>query len=189
MRVRLEYLQQEVAALRKQLATTTGSTRLRFTGEQRRRLAVAGKALTASERRECCHIVTPETILKWFRALGSRKYDSSAVREKGRPRKQKDIRALVVRLATENPGWGYTKLRDALRTGLKVEISRTTVANILAAEGQDPAPERNRKRTWKAFLTAHWETLHACDFCLVSRICGLSTGAREAGRADETRRS
>jgi transposase InsO family protein len=164
MRVRLEYLQQEVAALREQRATVTGSTRLRFTAEQRRRLAVAGKALTASERRECCHVVTPETILKWYRALGARKYDSSAERGAGRPRKGHDIRALVVRLATENPGWGYTKLRDALRTGLKIEISRSTVANILVAEGQEPAPERSRKRTWKAFLTAHWATLWACDF-------------------------
>ena len=66
-------------------------------------------------------------------------------------------------LAADNPGWGYTRIRDALR-GLKIEIGRTTVANLLAQAGIEPAPERNRKRTWKQFLRSHWETLYACDF-------------------------
>jgi hypothetical protein len=69
-------------------------------------------------------------------------------------------------MAGENPGWGYTKIRDALR-GLKIDIGRTTVANILAEAGVEPAPERNRKRTWKQFLRSHWETLYACDFFAV----------------------
>ena len=60
-------------------------------------------------------------------------------------------------------GWGYTKIRDALR-GLKIEIGRTTVANMLAEADIEPAPERNRKRTWPQFLKSHWETLYACDF-------------------------
>jgi hypothetical protein len=74
-----------------------------------------------------------------------------------------DIRAQVLVLARSNPGWGYTKIRDALR-GLKIEIGRTTVANLLAQAGIEPAPKRNRKRTWKQFLKSHWETLYACDF-------------------------
>jgi hypothetical protein len=47
--------------------------------------------------------------------------------------------------------------------GLKIEIGRTTVANILAEAGIEPAPERTRKRTWKHFLRCHWDTLYACD--------------------------
>jgi len=54
-----------------------------------------------------------------------------------------------------NRGWGYTKIRDALRTGLGIEIGRTTVAEILAAAGIEPSPEREKKRTWKQFITAH----------------------------------
>ena len=54
-------------------------------------------------------------------------------------------------MARDNPGWGYTKIRDALR-GLKIEIGRTTVASILAEAGVEPAPERNRKRTRARFL-------------------------------------
>jgi hypothetical protein len=90
-------------------------------------------------------------------------YDSSHIRKVGRPRKAADIFKLVLELVRDNPGWGYTRIRDALR-GLKIEIGRTTVANMLAQAGIEPAPERNRKRTWKHFLKSHWETLYACDF-------------------------
>lgn len=134
MQRRLAYQEEEVAVLRQMVGSATGTSRLRFTAEQRRRLAVAGKALTPGERRACCHIVSPARILAWFRELVARKYDSTKVRRQGRPRKPEELRALVVKMATENPRWGYTKLRDALRTGLKVEVSRTTVTNILAEE-------------------------------------------------------
>ena len=95
--------------------------------------------------------------------MAAQKYDSSKARKAGRPRKAADIRKLVLDLARGNIGWGYTKIRDALR-GLQIEIGRTTVANMLAEAGIEPAPERSRKRTWKQFLTSHWETLYACDF-------------------------
>jgi putative transposase len=160
---RVDYLQEEVRVLKEALAAATGKTRIDLSAEQRRRLALKGKELTAEERRACCQIVRPETILAWFRQLGAQKYDSSKARKAGRPRKAVDIRKLVVDLARDNPGWGYTKIRDALR-GLKIEIGRTTVANMLAEAGIEPAPERNRKRTWKQFLKSHWETLYACDF-------------------------
>ncbi len=111
--------------------------------------------MTAHERESCCQLVRPSTILDWFRKLTAQRYDGSAHRRKpGRPRKPSDIRELVIRIATENIGWGYTKIRDALR-GLKVEIGRTTVANILAEAGIEPAPERTRKRTWKHFMPSH----------------------------------
>jgi transposase len=96
-----------------------------------------GKALTAEERRDRCQIVRPETILTWFRRLCAQKYDSSEAPTVGRPRKWTDIRQVVLGLARDNPGWGYTKIRDALR-GLKIEIGRTTVASILAEAGIDP---------------------------------------------------
>jgi putative transposase len=78
--------------------------------------------------------------------------------------KPKDVRKLVVEIALANPGWGYTKIRDALRTGLAIEIGRTTVANILAEAGIEPAPERGKTRTWKQFVKAHWDLLCGCDF-------------------------
>jgi putative transposase len=129
-----------------------------LSAEQRRRLALKGKQLTAEERRGCCQIVRPATVLAWFRQLAALKYDSSEARKAGRPGKGADIRTLVLKLARDNPGWGYTRIRDALR-GLKIEIGRTTVANMLAEAGIEPAPERNRKRTWTQFLKSHWATL------------------------------
>jgi len=80
----------------------------------------------------------------------------------------------VLDLARDNPGWGYTRIRDALR-GLKIEIGRTTVANILTEGGIEPAPERSRKRTWKQFLKTHWETLYACDFFSVETLSTFGT--------------
>jgi putative transposase len=166
---RVDYLQEEVRVLKEALAAATGKTRIDFSAEQRRRLALKGKELTAEERRTCCQIVRPATILAWFRQLAAQKYDSSSARKTGRPRKPPDVRSLVLDLARDNPGWGYTKIRDALR-GLKVEIGRTTVASLLKEAGMEPAPERIRKRTWKQFLKCHWETLYACDFFSVETL-------------------
>ena len=169
MQRKLDYTQEEVRVLKEILATITGSGRISFTADQRRRLAVAGKALSPEERKKCCQIVKPGTILGWFRQLATQKYDSSKGKV-GRPRKDKDIRKLVIEMALANEGWGYTKIRDALRTGLKIEIGRTTVANILAEEGIEPAPEREKKRTWKQFMKMHWDTLYACDFFSVEAL-------------------
>jgi len=174
MQRRLDYTQEEVRVLKAILAEIIGSERIPFTADQRRRLAMAGRALTAAERKSCCQIVKPETILAWFRQLGKQKYDSSK-QKVGRPRKKNDIRKLVVEMALANPGWGYTKIRDALRTGLKIEIGRTTVANILAEVGIEPAPERDNKRTWKQFLKSHWDTLYACDFFSVEALSPFGT--------------
>ena len=163
MAQRLEYAQEEVRTLKEALTTATGKERIRFTEAQRRRLALMGEALTARERETCCQIVRPETILAWLRRLVAAKYDSSNVRGTGRPRKSSDVRRLVVKLAQENPRWGYTKIRDALR-GLGIGIGRTAIADILVEAGIEPAPERRKRRTWKAFIRSHIETLYACDF-------------------------
>ena len=171
---KMAYMQEEQRILMELLQQATGKKRIAFTADQRRSLAIKGKELTAKERTVCCHIVRPETILAWYRQLGARKYDSSRTRTVGRPRKPDDIRNFVLRLANENLGWGYTKIRDALR-GLKIEIGRTTVANILAEAGLEPAPERIKKRTWTAFLKSHWSTLYACDFFSVETLGTFGT--------------
>ena len=124
---KLDYMREEQRILMELLHQATGRKRFAFASDHRRRLALKGKELTAKERKACCHLVRPETILAWYRQLGARKYDSSRTRTAGRPRKPDHIRSLVLRLANENLGWGYTKIRDALR-GLKIEIGRTTVA-------------------------------------------------------------
>jgi len=166
---KLDYVEEERRVLRERLEAATGGKKLSFTANQRRRLAEAGKLLSPDERQKCCLIVKPATILAWFRQLAARKYDSSEAR-RGRPPKPKDVRKLVIKLAMENRGWGYTKIRDALRTGLGIEIGRTTVGSILAEAGIELAPEREKTRTWKQFMKAHWHSLCACDFFTVEAL-------------------
>jgi hypothetical protein len=73
MALKLEYLQEEARVLREVFQETTGRKRIPFTDEQRRRLAIRGKALTPDERETCCQLVRPNTVLDWFRTLTARK--------------------------------------------------------------------------------------------------------------------
>ena len=72
--------------MQEQLDATTGGKKLSFAADQRCRLATAGKQLTPDERRKCCRLVKPETILTWFRQLAAKKYDSSEVGHPSGPR-------------------------------------------------------------------------------------------------------
>ncbi len=102
---RIDYLQEEVRVVKEALSAATGKTRIALTDEPRRRWATQGKALFPEERNACCQIVCPSTILTWFRQLAAKKYDCSEVRRRaGRPRRANDIRGLVLRFASENPG-------------------------------------------------------------------------------------
>ena len=158
----IEYLREENRVLREYL----GPRPLRLTDAQRRRLAVRGHKLGRRVLRQVAGIVTPDTILRWYRRLIAKKYDGSACRRRGRPMTRSEVAALVVRMAVENPQWGYTRIRDAL-SNLGHTIARTTVKRILRDHGIDPGPERSRRTPWKTFLQAHWDGLAACDLFTV----------------------
>ncbi|HEY6271723.1 MAG TPA: integrase core domain-containing protein [Terriglobales bacterium] len=155
----LDYLQEENRVLREQL----GGKRLRFNDDQRRRLAVRAKKLGRRVLDELTTIVTPATLLAWHRRLIAQKYDGSQKRGPGRPPTQEEIRRLVVRMGTENRDWGYRRIQGAL-ANLGHEVARGTIANILKEHGLEPAPERERKTTWKEFLSRHREVTVAADF-------------------------
>jgi len=158
----IDYLREENRVLREQL----GGRRLRFTDDQRRRLAAAAKGIGRKLLREMATIVTPETLLAWHRKLIAQKYDGSARRAPGRPRTADEIESLVIRLAHENRDWGYGRIQGA-RVNLGHSVARSTIAEILKRHGIEPAPERSRKTTWKEFLTRHWELIVAADFFTV----------------------
>jgi len=158
----IDYLREENRVLREQL----GSRPLRLTDAQRRRLAVRGKRLGRRALTQVAGIVTPDTILRWFRRLIAKKYDGSARRRRGRPMTPGEVAELVVRMAVENPRWGYTRIRGAL-ANLGHEIARNTVKRILQDHGIEPAPERSRRTPWKTFLQTHWEGLAAADLFTV----------------------
>jgi len=144
-----------------------GGRRLRLTDDQRRRVAVKGKALGRKLLSEVGKLVTPDTLLAWHRKLIARKWDYSSKRRRpGRPRVMNEIAELVVRMALENPRWGYTRIRGAL-ANLGHTVSRGTIANILREHGLEPAPERGKRTPWSTFLKAHWESLAAIDFFTV----------------------
>ena len=143
-----------------------GPRQLRLTDAQRRRLAVRGQKLGRRVLTQVAGIVTPDTILRWYRRLIAKKYDGSACRGRGRPKTRREVAVLVVRMAVDNPQWGYTRIRGAL-SNLGHNIARTTVKRILHDHGIDPAPERSRRLPWKTFLQAHWEGLAACDLFTV----------------------
>ena len=155
----INYLIEENRVLREQI----GNRRLRFTDDQRRRLAVKAKTLGRKILAQGATVVTPETLLAWHRKLIAKKYDGSAQRTAGRPRTAAEIAALVTRMAKENRNWGYRRIQGAL-ANLGHLLAHNTIADILKRHGIEPAPERNRKTTWKEFLSSHWNHIVASDF-------------------------
>ena len=158
----IEYLKEENKILREQL----GDKPIRLTDNQRRRLAIQGKLLGRKILDELGSIVTPDTIFRWSRKLVANKYDGSKKRVPGRPRTKQETRALVVRMAHENPRWGYTRIRGALYN-LGIELGRNTIKRILLESGIEPAPQRGKHMPWKTFLKAHWGHIAAADFFAV----------------------
>jgi putative transposase len=141
--------------------------RIRLTDDERRVLAVKGKALDRRLLEKVAVIVTPDTILRWHRQLVAKKWDYSHKRKSpGRPKVAKEVAELVLRMAKENPTWGYGRIQGAL-ANLGHEISDTTVGSILKANGIQPAPERKKRTTWATFIKSHWATLAAVDFTTI----------------------
>lgn len=170
----IEYLCIENKILRKKL----GESRLKFTDEERISLAKAAKPLNRKTLDRVVNIAKPETILKWFRQLVKNKWNMSERRKKrnkpGRPFTQKEIRNLVLDIATDN-NWGYKKIQGELAQ-LGIEIDKITVRNILRSNGLPTSPERKGK-SWRQFLAEHANVMLSADFLTqeVMTFCGLKT--------------
>ena len=159
----IEYLLTVNQVLREKL----GKGRILLNDDQRRRWAVKGKVLGRKSLGKLAKIVRPDTLLRWHRELIARKWDHSDKRQSvGRPRIRQQIVDLALRMAQENPSWGYDRIQGAL-ANLGFHISDTTVGNILKAHGIEPAPERESHTAWRTFLAAHWDSIAAADFTTV----------------------
>jgi hypothetical protein len=154
----IEYLQEEVKVLKEQLGK-----RPRFNDAQRRRLAAKAKKLGLQRLKNIAAVATPRTLLAWHQRLIAQKYDASGKRSPGRPPTPAAVRELILKMAAENRTWGYTRIQGALQN-LGHEIGRGTIAKVLKEAGVDPAPDRQKRTTWKEFLRTHLEVLAAADF-------------------------
>jgi putative transposase len=160
----IAYLLEENRVLKAQL----GGRRLRLTDTERRRLAALAHPLGRKHLKELATIATPDTFLRWYKRLIAQKFDGSRHRQKlGRPRVAEEIEQLVVRMAEENPTWGYRRIQGAL-ANLGHRVDKLTVRNILRRHHLEPAPQRRKAgMSWGQFLKLHWEVLAATDFFTV----------------------
>jgi putative transposase len=159
--LRNEYLAAENRILRGQL-----KRRLKLSDAERAKLGEIGCRLGRKALGEVANAAMLDTILAWYRRLVARKFDGSKHRSPGRPRVDKAIEGLIVRMAEENLSWGYDRIVGSL-ANLGYEVSDQTVWNILRRHGVSPAPGRKRSMTWAAFIQAHLAVLAGTDFFTV----------------------
>jgi putative transposase len=151
-------LRHQIMVLERQL----GEARPRFHPSDRAFLAALLHQLPRDVLRRLRLLVRPDTVLRWHRDLLARHAARCRPKCAGRPRTVRSIRALVLRLARENPSWGYRRLHGELLV-LGIKVAASTVWKMLKEAGINPAPERACS-TWADFLRSQAEALLACDF-------------------------
>ncbi len=153
----------EILVLRHELAILRRQT-------SRPRLTRADRALLASLSRSLARPawavfpIKPETLFRWHRQLVARRWTYSH-RRLGRPPLERSLREVILRLAEENPRWGYKRIVGELKS-LGVSVSATSVRKVLLEAGLQPAPERGHS-SWRTFLRAQAASMLACDFLTV----------------------
>jgi transposase InsO family protein len=160
-----DFKELEIVVLRHELAVLRRQTRrAQLTTSDRVFLAAASRLLPRSRWRS--FLVTPTTLLRWHRRLVARRWTYPGRR--GRPPIGGEIRELVLRLARENPRWGYQRIVGELN-GLGLAVSATTVKKILRQAGLGPAGSRGGL-SWRVFLRAQAQSMLAVDFFTVETI-------------------
>jgi len=128
-----------------------------------------GTKRSANQLRDLIRLFQPETVLRWHRQLVRRKWTYVHKNTGGRPRLDRELETLIVRLAQENASWGYGKIAgELLKLGHK--ISQTTIRNILDQHGILPTPVRNGSLGWRHLMTHYKQQILACDFFTVETL-------------------
>jgi putative transposase len=152
-------LRHELAVLRRQ------HPRPQLQPKDRALLAALSRRLPRA--RWSVFLVKPETLLAWHRRLVRRRWTYPST-SKGRPPVSDEVQQLIVRLACENPRWGYQRIRgELLRLGC--QLSASSIRRVLRAHGMDPAPRR-APTTWRSFLRRQAAGILACDFFTVDTV-------------------
>jgi Homeodomain-like domain len=161
-----EYKELEIVVLRHELAILRRQVaRPILKPVDRAFLAAASRLLP--RWRWSSFFITPETLLLWHRRFVARRW-SYPSRGPGRPRISAEVRALVLRLARENPRWGYRRIGGEL-AGLGIEISATSVRKLLVEAGLGPAGRRGGI-SWREFIRRQAQSMVACDFFTVDTV-------------------
>src|SRR5215467_4619732 len=157
--LRNEYLAAENRILRGQ-----SKGRLLLSDGEKVTLAEIAQRLGRMALEDVAATAKPNTILGWYRKLIANKFNGSRFRKRvGRPRVAEEIERLVVRMANENPSWGYDRIVGAL-ANLGHRLSDQTVGNVLRRHGLSPAPKRKQTVSWKDFIRSHRDVLVGMDF-------------------------
>jgi putative transposase len=154
-------LRHQVAVLQRQAGTP------RLSWPDRAVLAALARLLPSGRLRQLRLIISPRTLLRWHADLVRRRW-AYPRRAPGRPRTALAVRALVLEMARDNPGWGYRRIHGEL-AGLGYKMAPSTVWQILKDAGNDPAPGRSG-HTWRAFLAGQATTILAADFFHVDTV-------------------
>src|SRR5918996_3693550 len=155
----------EILVLRHQLHVLTRQVK-RPALRPHDRALLAATARVLPKKRWAALFVRPQTILRWHRALVARRWTYPG--RPGPPPTQTGVRRLVIRLAEENPTWGYRRIQGELKQ-LDIALAPSTAWSILRAQGIDPAPRR-AEPTWREFPRAQARGIIACDFLTVDTV-------------------
>ncbi len=163
-------LQSEILLLRYQLRVLQRQTR-RPRWQPGDRLLLAALSRRLPRPVWAAFLVSPETILRWHRELVRRRWDAFGRRPRrrlGRPPPPTECQQLILRLARENPGWGYRRIKGELRK-LGYQVSATSIRGILRRDRVPPAPRR-AGLSWQRFPRAQAGAVLACDFFSVDSV-------------------
>jgi transposase len=163
----------EILILRHQLTVLQRQQRHRprLTWADRALLATLLGVIPTARRLGLRLLVTPGTIMRWRRDIVRRHWAARSMRGRtGRPATRRNIRALILRLARENPEWGYRRIHGEL-AGLGLPVAASTVWEILKNAGIEPSPRRTGP-TWSQFLRSQAEAILACDLFTADLLDG-----------------
>ncbi len=156
----------EILALRHQVLVLQRQVdRPRFTVTDRTILAVLSTAIDRARLRDVFLIVQPATVIGWHRRLVTRRWTQPPSPRRGRPPVHTEIRRLAIRLAGENPTWGYRRIHGEL-SRLGYVVAASSVWKLLRTAGIDPTPNRTGP-SWTEFIRSQAHAVIATDFCCV----------------------
>src|SRR5260370_11739507 len=141
--------------------------RLLLSDSEKATLAEIAHRLGRNALADVAATAKPDTLFRWYRELIAKKFDGSKFRKSlGRPLVDEETERLVVRMARENPSWGYDRIVGAM-ANLGYKVSDQTVGNILKRHDIPPASHRRQTTSWKDFIRAHMAVMAGTDFFTV----------------------